>query len=205
MQVEPPAASRTSVRPRNQPSIGVSSWQLLMIVLFISLGVLFAATLLVYVLARVDNTVWWSSRATPTPPLGLVASTALLIGVSYALHRGMVHVRANRLESLERSLKLAGVLAVGFLCAQCLNWVYLMHTEFGAGVRGMYVLSFFFLTGLHAAHVLGGFVPLGVVMARTRRHEYTSSRHDGVKYCVQYWHFLLGVWLVLFTTIFVVH
>lgn len=205
MQVEPPAPPRASTRPRYQPSVRVSSWQLGMIVLFISLGVLFAATLLVYVLARVDNSIWQTSPTRPTPPLGLVASTVLLIGVSYVLHRGMVQVRANRLESLQRSLKLAGLLAIGFLCAQCLNWAYLMHTEFGSGVRGMYVLSFFFLTGLHAAHVLGGFVPLGVVLTRARRHEYTSSRYDGVKYCVQYWHFLLVVWLILFTTIFVVH
>lgn len=176
-----------------------------MIVLFITLGVLFLATLFVYVLARVDNSIWETSAKRPPPPLGLIASTALLIGVSYALHRGMVHVKANRLKSLQRSLVLAGLLAVGFLVSQSLNWLYLVHSELGPGVRGMYFLSFFFLTGLHAAHVLGGFAPLGVVIAHTRRGEYSSSRYEGVKYCVQYWHFLLAVWLVLFTTIFILH
>ncbi|HET9929853.1 MAG TPA: cytochrome c oxidase subunit 3, partial [Polyangiaceae bacterium] len=58
--------------------------------------------------------------------------------------------------------------------------------------------TFYVLTGLHAAHVVGGFVPAGIVFARARRREYSSSRHEGVLLCTQYWHYLGVVWLALF-------
>ena len=36
-----------------------------------------------------------------------------------------------------------------------------------------------------------------LVHARLSRRDYSSSRHDGVTFCVQYWHYLGLVWLLL--------
>jgi cytochrome c oxidase subunit 3 len=66
----------------------------------------------------------------------------------------------------------------------------------------LFAFTFYLLTGLHAAHVLGGFVPLGIVLHRAGEREYSSSRYDGVRFCVWYWHYLGVIWLVLLTVMF---
>jgi cytochrome c oxidase subunit 3 len=63
--------------------------------------------------------------------------------------------------------------------------------------QALFVFCYDLLVGLHAAHVLGGFVPLMLIHGRLMRRDYSSSRHDGVTFCVQYWHYLGVVWLLL--------
>ena len=40
-------------------------------------------------------------------------------------------------------------------------------------------------------------MPLVLVHAKLTRQDYSSSRHDGVTFTVQYWHYLGIVWLLL--------
>ncbi len=185
---------------RRQPSIRASIGQLGLIVLLISLGVLFAATVLVFLLARFDNP-HWVRPSLPGLPYGLAASTAMIIGTSVSLHAAMKNVRANRLTSLDKSLYIAAAFAVAFLAAQSFNWTDLLRAHMETDQRAVFLVTFFLLTGLHALHVLGGFVPLVLVIRHARRKEYTSSRHEGVKLCVQYWHFLAVVWMFLVAAI----
>ena len=77
------------------------------------------------------------------------------------------------------------------------DWFQILEAERAWLDKSLYTFCFFTLTGVHALHVLGGFVPLGIVLHRAKRREYSSSRHEGVRFCVQYWHFLAVVWLVL--------
>jgi heme/copper-type cytochrome/quinol oxidase subunit 3 len=58
------------------------------------------------------------------------------------------------------------------------------------------------LTGVHALHVLGGFVPLGFVVHHALRRQYSSSSHEGLTLCAQYWHYLGAVWLVLVSMLY---
>jgi heme/copper-type cytochrome/quinol oxidase subunit 3 len=59
------------------------------------------------------------------------------------------------------------------------------------------------LTGLHAAHVVGGIALLAIVAARSFRGRYGSGHHPGITYAAMYVHFLDGIWLVLFAVLVV--
>jgi cytochrome c oxidase subunit 3 len=65
----------------------------------------------------------------------------------------------------------------------------------------LYAWTFFVLTGLHGAHVVGGLIPLGVVTAKALRGRYGPDRASGAIYCGMYWHFLDAVWIVLYATL----
>jgi len=67
----------------------------------------------------------------------------------------------------------------------------------------LYPFTFYMLTGLHAAHVVGGFIPLGITIGNARRRRYTSSHYEGVWLCRQYWDFLGVVWVVLLATLWI--
>ncbi|MCZ6542722.1 MAG: cytochrome c oxidase subunit 3, partial [Planctomycetota bacterium] len=69
-------------------------------------------------------------------------------------------------------------------------------------VQKAFVLTgFYVLTGVHALHVIGGLIPLAAVTIRSFRNRYSSTDHAAVRYCAMYWHFLDGVWIVLFATL----
>ena len=171
-----------------------------MFVLFGALTVLFAASVVGYAITRAQNAAWIAPGMPPLPRTWWL-STATIIALSATLEFTLRSTRKNQLLSAARALGAAWLLALLFVLCQVLCWLYLgravpTHTT-------LYPFTFYFLTGLHAAHVLAGFVPLTIVTRKLKGGEYSSSRYAGVDYCVQYWHFLGIVWLILFVTLIV--
>jgi len=93
-------------------------------------------------------------------------------------------------------------LAFLFLGVQAWNWWGLISLRLTAS-SNLYGFTFFMLTGLHAAHVVGGVVLLSIVFARARAGRYGSGHHPGVTYAAMYWHFLDAIWLLLFAVMVV--
>jgi cytochrome c oxidase subunit III len=164
-------------------------------VLFVSLSMLFGGALVAYVWIRLASSDWRGGL--PGLPLGMLASSALIVGLSGAMHWALFAVRKNRTQALQAGLRLALIFAISFLLVQLINWRAMSAAELAPHASTLYPFTFFLLTGLHAAHVLGGIVPHLFVMRRAADHAYSSSRHDGVRFCTQYWDYLGAVWLVL--------
>lgn len=181
----------------------VSAGQLGMIIFLISLGVLFAGTMAGYLIVRFNNDSWRTAEQ-PRLPLGLLASTVLILLASVALHRGVTAIRKNDADALRRWLVAAFVLAVGFMVGQGLNWLALARHDLPPNSKSLYAFTFYMLTGVHALHVVGGFVPLGICVRNAYRGTYSSLSHRGVRYCAQYWHFLDVVWIVMLSVMWVV-
>ncbi|HEY2409458.1 MAG TPA: cytochrome c oxidase subunit 3 [Polyangiaceae bacterium] len=185
-------------RPPSKPGLvgRASQKQLAMYVLFGTLSMLFGASIVGYLITRAQNVVWKTSSM-PSLPLGLWGSTALIALLSAAMHRALAEVRQNHFEALQRALGLALLLAAAFVVGQSLNWRSMYAGNQLAEERTLYAFTFYMLTGLHAAHVVGGVVPLSIVLGKARRREYTSSSYEGIKLCAQYWDYLGLVWAVL--------
>ena len=199
MATDPFMSSRETHGPR-EPSFNVSARQMGVWVFFGCLTVLFSGTIIAYLVTRMQSPVWRTAQM-PGLPIGLWGSTLLLVGVSASMHWSLRSVRKNGFESLTKALWLSLLFAAAFLAGQALNWTQ-MQAGLAAPTKTLYIFTFYMLTGLHALHVLGGFVPLGLVITRAHRREYSSSRHEGLKFCAQYWDFLFVVWLVLLFTMY---
>lgn len=193
-------SSRTPRGLAREPSFAISTHRLGLYVLFGSLSVLFGSSLVGFVVARTDATIWRPPGA-PALPLGLWVSGALVIGISVALQSGLRAARKNLLDTCFSRLAGAAGLALLFLTAQSANWAAMHQSMTQVLPRTLRLDTFYLLTGLHALHVVGGLVPLGIVLSKTRRREYSSSRHEGLVLCVQYWHYLSIVWLILFAAL----
>lgn len=70
------------------------------------------------------------------------------------------------------------------------NDIYLVGNPSGSFV--------YILTGLHAAHILGGIIFLIIVLVSTFRYKVHSKNMNQITMCATYWHFLGGLWLYLF-------
>jgi len=193
--------SRKTTGPR-EPSFRMSTEQLMVVLGFVVIGVLFTASLVAYVVTRVEVKLF-RPEGSPGLPAGLFASTALLFGVSMAMHGAYRAVTENRFDALRRDLWLGLAFAVAFLIGQAINWTGMIRAQALLPRPTLFAFTFYLLTGLHAAHVLGGFVPLGIVIHRARAREYSSSRSDGVRFCVWYWHYLGAIWIVLLAVMFI--
>ncbi len=65
----------------------------------------------------------------------------------------------------------------------------------------LYAWTFYVLTAMHAAHVIGGLPAMAITAFRASRASYTPENHRGIVYCAMYWHFLDGAWIVLYATL----
>jgi cytochrome c oxidase subunit 3 len=160
-----------------------------------SLTMLFAGSLVAVVWVRISADQWPPAGAPALPRL-LWLSTALLIGCSATIHSALGAIRRGDQQGLQRRLILTAVLATLFLSSQAVGW----FRFFDAAVfeSHLYSFSFYVLTGLHAAHVIGGIVAMAVVLVMAYRGCYSCVHYPGVRNTAIYWHFLDAVWLVLF-------
>lgn len=181
--------------PPREPSFRISAAQLGMLCLLASLAMLFAGSLVAYLLTRSNNPNWAAVRF--GLPWGLVVATLDLAVISYTFEASLRAVRSNQQTRLLRTLHWALALIVGFLVLQSVNWADVRSLNPDGQSHILALFSFYMLTGLHALHVVGGVVPLLIVIQRAKAREYSSSRHEGIRLLAQYWHFLGVVWLIL--------
>jgi heme/copper-type cytochrome/quinol oxidase subunit 3 len=166
-----------------------------------TLTVLFLASIVGYLVVRLKATDW-PPPGMPRLPAGLWLATLVLIAGSVTIHLALRAIRSDERAASTRWLGMTTTLALTFLAIQSWNWWGLIRLHMTAA-SNLYAFTFFMLTGLHAAHVIGGVALLAIVLSRSLRGRYGSSYYGGVTYAAMYWHFLDAIWLVLFAVMVV--
>lgn len=184
-------------RQQNPPGTGtLGVW-----IMLASLSVLFAASMVGYLVVRLQAPQWPPAGA-PGLPASLWISTAVILACSVTIHRALRAAERDDQARLRRLLITTFVLGCLFLVLQSVNWWELMAQNLSAA-SNLYGFTFYILTGLHAAHVIGGLIPLGIVTRRASAGRYSSFFHGGVRHTGMYWHFLDAVWIIIFVTLLI--
>jgi len=127
------------------------------------------------------------------------ASTVVILLSSVALHGSYWAFRNGR-ESLYKTLLPAALLlGVIFIIMQYQGWNALY--AIGVALDGNPGGSFFYvISGIHAAHVIGGLFALmvAVMHAYTLTYKPTEKRRRRFQLVLHYWHFVDFLWLYLF-------
>lgn len=124
-------------------------------------------------------------------------NTAILACASIAMQLGLVSARRGHLNAAVGAVSAAVFFTLGFLFAQYLLWQYLQGMGFYLSTNPA-ESYFYVLTALHGLHLLGGLVVLAYVVFRVWHDGHPGSLAGPLQLCASYWHFLFGVWLVLF-------
>lgn len=187
-------------RPRQLP---ISNGVLGMGILLCSLTMLFSGLMSAYVVLRSIAGSNWPPAGVPVLPSGLWGSTLILLASSVTLGWGQRAVRRNEGSATRWALVLTTLLGLAFLGFQTYLWreVFLAGLTQGSQYGGL----FFTLTGIHAAHVIGGIVVLVWVSLRSLAGRYSAKQHEGITLAAMYWHFLGVIWIALFTVLYLVH
>jgi cytochrome c oxidase subunit 3 len=134
----------------------------------------------------------------PLPePSVLWINTVMLILSSIALQRARTAARRGNAQDVKFSLIAGGVFALLFLAGQLLAWQQLADLGYFLETNPAYAF-FYLLTALHGLHLLGGLWVWGGATARALRGVEPGEVRSKVELCTTYWHYLLGIWLVLF-------
>ena len=96
------------------------------------------------------------------------------------------------------------VLGVVFLGGTAFEWHDLIYDKGLTISRNLFGTTYYTLVGLHALHVTGGVTIMLIVLGLALGRKVTSANRAGVGLVSWYWHFVDGVWLVVFTVVYVV-
>ena len=167
----------------------------------VSLGLFFAGSLLVFILTDLSRPPEYPPVSKP-PPLAMWLSTALLLLAGMAVEGAAWNARRGRVEEVRRWVKVTFLASIAFVAVQSHAILRLFH-EHELSLRtphlGMEGVTFC-LIAIHAAHVLGGLVPLGALAWRATFGRLGLEHLPTVRGCATYWHFLEGVWVAMFAT-----
>ncbi|MEE8154732.1 MAG: heme-copper oxidase subunit III [Phycisphaerales bacterium] len=194
-----PAGSSPFAKDEAQVSAGTLGLRFFLV----SLAILFGACVLGYWVIRLGAG-RDAALDLPALPRGLWISTAILVASSGTMQWALTSIRNNRPRQLQLGMLATTLLGLAFLVVQTRCWVQWaapLAAAISQSQTRFLLTGFYVLTGTHALHVIGGLMPLAIVTLRAARGRYSPSFHPGVRYCTMYWHFLDGVWLVLFATL----
>jgi cytochrome c oxidase subunit III len=161
---------------------------------------LFGSFFTAYFFIRVVNHVPW-----PTPPFQLPVfvagvNTAILVTSSFTMHWALQSIKRGNRAGLQAGLLLTFLMGLVFLLTQAVEYSRVgFNTSDGA-----FPTIFFCLTGLHGAHVFVGLSILLFMTIRAFRGHFSPEQHHGVEIGGIYWHFVDVMWIVVYTTVYII-
>jgi cytochrome c oxidase subunit 3 len=185
--------------PEAHRSSRVDARELGMYLFIISEIMVFGAFFTAYFFIRVVGGAEWPAEGTELPKLIAGVNTAVLFSSSLTMHWTLESVKSDNRFGLQAGIFTTFLLGLTFLFVQINEYV---HIGFAPQDSAQGTI-FYGLTGLHGAHVFVGLTLLSMVMVRAFRGHYSSAEHHGVEVPGIYWHFVDVMWLVVFTTVYI--
>ncbi len=189
----PPEAHQSSRIDRQ--TLGIFLFIVSEVMLF---GAFFAAYFFIRVVANEGP---WPPDPFELPVGVAFMNTLILVSSSFTVHWALEAIRRDNRRALAMGMAMTWLLGATFLFIQLNEYV---HIGFSAR-DGAFGSIFYGLTGLHGAHVFVGLCLLSIVNIRVWRGHFgpAAKDHLGVEVPGIYWHFVDVMWIIVFTTVYV--
>jgi cytochrome c oxidase subunit 3 len=188
---QPPEAHRSS---RVEPQL------LGMLLFIISEIMVFGAFFTAYFFIRVAQGDPWPATGTKLPVAVAGVNTLILVSSSFTLHWAEASLKRSNRFGLKAGIVMTFLLGATFLFIQINEYANIGFAPHDTAQATI----FYGLTGLHGAHVTIGLILLLIVTIRSFRGHYSSESRRGVEIPGIYWHFVDIMWIVVYTTVYVI-
>jgi len=186
----PPPANRSSL---------VEPQLLGMLIFIISEVMVFGAFYTDYFFIRVAQGEPWPDPGTKLPVAVAGVNTAILVSSSFTVHWAQSAIKRGNRFGLKAGILTTLLLGSTFLFIQINEYA---NIGFAPQDHAQATI-FYSLTGLHGAHVFIGLTLLLFVTIRSFRGHYSPENHRGLEVPGIYWHFVDIMWLVVYTTVYI--
>jgi len=163
----------------------------------------FFCTLIVVYLACLGG-----DQSGPTPAvlslLLVVFTTICLLSSSVTVHRAEKAARYADRASFISLWSATILLGIVFLVGTAYEWRTLI-VEHGLTIsRNLFGTSYYTLIGFHALHLTVGIIVMLIVLGLILSRKLEPEQGAGVQLVSWYWHFVDGVWVVVFSVVYLV-
>ena len=155
-------------------------------------GMIFFAFIATYVFMQLDADTWPPSGGARLPK-GMGYGTLIIAFSSLSVGLGQGAIRRGARQRFFLCFGVAITFGALFCVMQTWFWYCLLDAGLGLG-GNRFTSSYFALTALHVAHVLGGLAYLAFALWSVFRR----ADHEIVDNAAMFWHFVGFIWLVLF-------
>jgi cytochrome c oxidase subunit III len=185
--------------PEAHQSSRVHAPTLGMLLFIVSEVMIFGAFFTAYFFVRVVGGAEWPAEGTHLPVAIAGVNTLILLSSSVTIHWALESIKSGNRLGLQAGMLTTFLLGATFLFVQINEYV---HVGFSPQDHAQGTI-FYSLTGLHGAHVFIGLVLLAMVTLRAFRGHYSAEHHYGMEVPGIYWHFVDVMWVIVFTTVYV--
>jgi len=183
------------------PFSGLPKIKLGMWVFLSSEVILFGSLIAAYLFIRESVVGWPLASSIHDIPLG-TANTVILLTSGFTMAMAVLSIRKGNQRALLLWLSATFVLGSVFMGIKLSEWSNLASAGFTiTSSNPMYQLAasaYYFLVGLHGAHVTAGLIVMVFLMKKTVSGAYTKDNHGAVENFGLYWAFVDIVWCFIF-------
>ncbi len=164
---------------------------------------LFGGFIVAFLVFRMGAAVWPPPFQPRLPVEVTGVNTVGLLASGFTMYRALEERSRGDRGGVRRYLTWTAILGVAFLLVQGYEWARLI--EFGlTATSGVYGGTFYTLIGAHAVHVLGALVWLSIILMGAVQGRYTAEDHAGLSVLAMYWTFVVALWPILYTLVYLV-
>lgn len=134
-------------------------------------------------------------------PLRTGIFSIFLLASSFTVWLAGRSLTAKNHSMLKLWLLITILLGALFIYGQATEWfgLFAQNITISTNVFGS---TFFTLTGFHGFHVCVGLLMLSIILVLAMFGDFKGPKSDGVECVSIYWHFVDGVWIVVYSVIY---
>jgi cytochrome c oxidase subunit 3 len=145
--------------------------------------------------------------------IGLINSIILLLS-GMTMGMSLFAIQKGKNKSALFMLSITVVLGIIFLVNKYFEWAIKLEHGLYPGSPELIALSkgdvmffglYFFMTGLHALHLIAGLVFIAIVFAAVMRGKVHATKNALFENCSLYWHLVDLVWIFLFPLFYLIN
>jgi len=174
---------------------------------------LFAGLFALYVAYRITYSQSFAEASRHNDVLIGTTNTLILITSSFFVAWAVHAVRSDRRRTVVLSLLAAVALGAVFLTLKAFEYSdhfhhgiypggYYAFDELPANGAKIFFTLYYFMTALHAFHVIGGMIALAVVAILAARGKVRGDYHTSLENAGLYWHLVDVVWIFLWPMLY---
>jgi cytochrome c oxidase subunit 3 len=129
-------------------------------------------------------------------------TTTCLLSSSVTVHLAERALRRDQHSTFVQLWTATIVLGMAFLGGTAHEWSDLIGRHHLTIGRNLFGTTFYTLVGFHALHVTVGVVVMLIVLGLSLRRRLAEKTHASAELVSWYWHFVDGVWIVVFSVVY---
>ena len=132
-----------------------------------------------------------------------IVGTICLLLSSFTMHWAIAALRKTKAELFKLFWFVTLALGAIFIVGTAIEWRHMIYVDNFTIQTNLFGTTYYSLVGLHASHVIVGLIGLALVMILALLGKVKPEHTERCEVFSLYWHFVDAIWVVVFTTVYI--